>query len=82
MMRSLYRFTDLETKVPINLNVLIDGLSPKTCSLKELLQIFLEHQREILTRRSAFRLKNIDRRLHIIEGLIQAYINLDKVIKS
>tara|TARA_X000001036_G_scaffold388079_1_gene384175 strand:+ start:192 stop:2414 length:2223 start_codon:yes stop_codon:yes gene_type:complete len=81
MMRSLYKFTDLETKIPINLNVLVDGISPKTCDLKELLEIFLEHQRQVLTRRSNFRLENIDRRLFIIEGLIQAYINLDRVIK-
>ena len=81
MMRSLFKNTDLETKIPINLNVLVDGISPKTCDLKELLQLFLEHQRQILTRRSTFRLKNIDRRLDIIEGLIQAYLNLDKVIK-
>ena len=81
MMRSLFKFTDLETKFAINLNVLVDGISPKTCDLKELLQVFLEHQRQILTRRSNFRLKNIDRRLYIIEGLIQAYINLDRVIK-
>ncbi len=81
VMRSLCKFTDLETKIPINLNVLVDGVSPKTCNLKELLQVFLEHQRKILTRISTFRLKNIDRRLHIIEALIQAYINLDKVIR-
>jgi len=81
MIRALYKFTELEVKIPINLNVLIDGVSPKTCDLKELIQIFLEHNREILRRRSAFRLKNIDRRLDVIEGLIQAYINLDRVIK-
>jgi topoisomerase-4 subunit A len=44
-------------------------------------QIFLDHQRDVLRRRSAFRLKNIDRRLNVIEGLIQAYINLDRVIQ-
>ena len=50
LLTSLYQFTDLETKVAVNLNVLIDGISPKVSNLKELLQTFLDHRREILTK--------------------------------
>ncbi len=80
LLTSLYKLTDLETKIPVNLNVLIDGISPKVCDLRELLKIFLDHRREILIRKSTHRLKNIDKRLEIIEGLLQAYVNLDKII--
>ena len=77
---SLYQFTDLETKISVNLNVLIDGISPKVSDLRELLKTFLDHRREILIRRSKHRLENIDRRLEIIEGLLQAFVNLDRII--
>ncbi len=80
LLTSLYQFTDLETKISVNLNVLIDGISPKVSDLKELLRTFLDHRREILIRKSAYRLKNIDKRLEIIEGLLQAFVNLDRII--
>ena len=80
LLTSLYQFTDLETKISVNLNVLIDGISPKVSDLKELLKTFLDHRREILLRKSTYRLKNIDNRLEIIEGLLQAYVNLDRII--
>ncbi len=80
LLTSLYQFTDLETKISVNLNVLIDGISPKVSNLRELLKTFLDHRREILIRKSTHRLKNIDKRLEIIEGLLQAYVNLDRII--
>ena len=80
LLTSLYQFTDLETKISVNMNVLIDGISPKVSNLKELLKIFLDHRREILIRKSTYRLANIDKRLEIIEGLLQAYVNLDRII--
>ena len=80
LLTSLYQFTDLETKISVNLNVLIDGISPKVSNLKELLKTFLDHRREILIRKSSYRLANIDKRLEIIEGLLQAYVNLDRII--
>ena len=80
LLTSLYQLTDLETKISVNLNVLIDGISPKVSDLRELLKTFLDHRREILIRRSTYRLKNIDKRLEIIEGLLQAYVNLDRII--
>ena len=80
LLTSLYQFTDLETKISVNLNVLIDGISPKVSDLRELLRTFLEHRREILIRKSTYRLENIDKRLEVIEGLLQAYVNLDRII--
>ena len=80
LLTSLYQFTDLETKISVNLNVLIDGISPKVSNLRELLKTFLDHRREILIRKSTHRLENIDKRLEIIEGLLQAYVNLDRII--
>ena len=80
LLTSLYQFTELETKISVNLNVLIDGISPKVSDLRELLRTFLDHRREILIRKSTYRLKNIDRRLEIIEGLLQAFVNLDRII--
>ena len=77
---SLYQFTDLETKISVNLNVLIDGISPKVSDLRELLKTFLDHRRGILIRNCNNRLENIDRRLEIIEGLLQAFVNLDRII--
>ena len=80
LLTSLYQFTELEIKISVNLNVLIDGISPKVSDLRELLRTFLDHRREILIRKSTYRLKNIDTRLEIIEGLLQAYVNLDQII--
>ena len=80
LLTSLYQFTELEIKISVNLNVLIDGISPKVSNLRELLRTFLDHRREILIRKSTYRLKNIDTRLEIIEGLLQAYVNLDQII--
>ena len=62
------------------MNVLIDGVTPKVCSLKEVLRAFLDHRREVLIRRSNHRLEKIDKRLEILEGLIIAFLNLDRVI--
>ncbi|MDC3090735.1 DNA topoisomerase IV subunit A, partial [Paracoccaceae bacterium] len=80
LLASLYQLTDLETKISVNLNVLIDGISPKVSDLRELLKTFLDHRREILIRKGTYRLENIDKRLEIIEGLLQAFVNLDRII--
>ena len=80
LMETLFRNSDLESKFSLNMNVLIDGLTPKVCDLKEILLSFLNHRREVLLRRSKFRLKNIDLRLEILEGLLIAFVNLDRVI--
>jgi topoisomerase-4 subunit A len=81
LMESLYRVTDLEIRYGINLNVLgADGI-PRVMNLREILQAFLDHRHEVLVRKSNFRLAAIKRRLEILEGLLVAYLNLDKVIK-
>ena len=80
MMGMLYRNSDLETRFSLNMNVLIDGLTPKVCSLKEVLRAFLDHRREVLLRRSKHRMDKIDHRLEVLEGFIIAFLNLDRVI--
>ena len=80
LMNMLYRNSDLETRFSLNMNVLIDGVTPKVCSLKEVLRAFMEHRREVLVRRSQHRLDKIDHRLEVLEGFITAFLNLDRVI--
>jgi len=81
LMEALFRQTDLEKRFVLNMNVLIDGRTPKVCSLKEVLRAFLDHRREVLERRSRHRLGKIDQRLEILEGFIFAFLNLDRVIE-
>ncbi|MGR3486170.1 MAG: DNA topoisomerase IV subunit A [Paracoccaceae bacterium] len=81
MMGLLFRTTDLEVRIPLNMNVLIDGVTPKVCSLREVLRAFLDHRREVLGRRTRHRLARIDDRLEVLEGLIVAFLNLDRVIE-
>ena len=80
LMNMLFRTTDLENRFSLNMNVLIDGVTPKVCSLKEVLRAFLDHRREVLRRRSEHRLAKIDHRLEVLEGFITAFLNLDRVI--
>ena len=80
LMGMLFRNSDLETRFAMNLNVLIDGVTPKVCSLKEVLRAFLDHRRDVLIRRSRHRLEKIDHRLEVLEGFIIAFLNLDRVI--
>lgn len=80
MMETLFRLTELETRFPLNMNVLIDGRTPKVCGLPEVLRAWLDHRREVLGRRSRHRLERIARRLEVLGGLIVAYLNLDRVI--
>lgn len=80
MMNMLFRNSDLEVRFSLNMNVLIDGVTPKVCSLKEVLRAFLDHRREVLIRRSTHRMEKIDHRLEVLEGFIIAFLNLDRVI--
>ena len=80
MMGMLFRNSDLETRFSLNMNVLIDGLTPKVCSVKEVLRAFLDHRRDVLIRRSQHRMAKIDHRLEVLEGFIIAFLNLDRVI--
>ena len=80
LMGMLYRNSDLEVRFSLNMNVLIDGLTPKVCSMKEVLRAFLDFRREVLIRCSQHRMEKIDHRLEVLEGLIVAFLNLDRVI--
>jgi len=80
LMGSLFKNSDLELRFSLNMNVLIDGKVPKVCSLKEVLRAFLDHRRDVLQRRSQHRIEKIDTRLEVLEGLLVAFLNLDRVI--
>jgi topoisomerase-4 subunit A len=80
LMGSLFRNSDLEVRFSLNMNVLIDGKVPKVCSLKDVLRAFLDHRRDVLRRRSLHRIEKIDARLEVLEGLLIAFLNLDRVI--
>src|SRR6188472_679741 len=81
MMESLFRLTELESKISLNLNVLIKGKIPKVVGLAECLREWLDHLRDVLVRRSNFRKNQIENRLEILGGYLIAYLNIDKVIK-
>ncbi|QJQ31637.1 DNA topoisomerase IV subunit A [Sphingomonas lacunae] len=78
---SLYRLTDLESRLSLNLNVLDAERTPRVMGLKELLENWLRHQFTILVRRSQHRLDRIDERLELVGGYIIAYLNLDRIIE-
>ncbi len=80
LMNMMFRNSDLEVRFSLNMNVLIDGLTPKVCSMKEVLRAFLDFRREVLERRARHRMEKIDHRLEVLEGLIVAFLNLNRVI--
>lgn len=81
LMESLFRTTDLESRISLNMNVLSGGKVPKVMSLKDVLAEWLGHRREVLQRRTAHRLAAIERRLEVLAGYIVAFLNLDEVIR-
>ncbi len=81
LMESLFKLTELESRVPLNMNVLIRGRIPKVVGLAEALSEWLAHRRDVLLRRSRYRLSQIEHRLEVLGGYLVAYLNLDKVIK-
>ena len=81
MMESLYRLTELEARVPLNMNVLVDGVVPRVIGLAEALQQWLDHRRTVLQRRSRHRRAEIEHRLEVLAGMIVAFLNLDEVIR-
>jgi topoisomerase-4 subunit A len=81
LMESLFKLSELETRIPLNMNVLVRGRIPKVVGLAEALTEWLAHRREVLLRRSRFRLGQIEHRLQVLGGYLVAYLNLDKVIK-
>lgn len=81
MMESLFKLTELESRIALNMNVLIKGKVPKVIGLAEALREWLDHRRDVLVRRSNHRLKQIGHRLEVLGGYLIAYLNLDRVIK-
>jgi topoisomerase-4 subunit A len=81
MMEQLFRATELESRFPMNMNVLVDGVVPRVVSLKEALQQWLDHRRVVLQRRARFRLGEIGHRLEIVAGMRIVFLNLDAVIR-
>lgn len=80
VMAQLFSTTELETKFALNMNVLDKNCVPRVMNLKEVLEAYVEHRVEVLTRRTNFRLENIAKRLEILDGYLTAYLNLDEVI--
>jgi topoisomerase-4 subunit A len=81
MMESLFKLTELEARIPLNMNALVKGRVPQVLGLAEALREWLDHRREVLLRRSKHRLAEIEHRLEVLGGYLVAYLNLDKVIK-
>ncbi|MGO9743481.1 MAG: DNA topoisomerase IV subunit A [Roseiarcus sp.] len=81
MMEQLFKLSELEARISVNMNVLVDGVTPRVIGLPEALHQWLDHRREVLLRRSRHRLAAIERRLELIAGMIVVFLNLDEVIR-
>ena len=80
LMESLFKVCDLETRFSLNMNVLHNG-APQVMGLKDVLQAYLEHRREVVVRRAQHRLDKIEKRLHLLDGYLKAFLNIDEVIR-
>lgn len=81
LMESLFKLTDLENRVSLNMNVLDMGVTPRVMNLAEVLRAWLNHRQDVLVRRSNFRLEQIEHRLEVLSGLLIAFLNIDEVIR-
>ena len=81
MMETLFRLTALESRIPLNMNVLTGGIAPRVLNLTEALREWLNHRRDVLLRRSRHRLGQIEKRLEIVRGMLIVYLDLDRVIR-
>ncbi|MFN4005082.1 MAG: DNA gyrase subunit A [Hylemonella sp.] len=80
VLNNLYKQTQLQDTFGINMVALVDG-QPKLCNLKELIEVFLDHRREVVTRRTVFNLRKARERGHVLEGLAVALANIDEFIR-
>lgn len=80
ILNRLYQYTNLQKNFYINMLALIDGLQPRVLSLKEILENYLKHRREVVRRRAEFDLKKAEERCHILMGLVKALDIIDKII--
>ena len=81
LMEQMFRATDLEARIGLNMNVLDRTRTPRVMDLKQVLQAFLDHRDEVLVRRTGFRLGKIAHRLQVLAGMMVVYLNLDEVIR-
>ncbi len=81
LMEALFRHCDLESRFSLNMNVLDNGLTPRVMNIKEVLQAWMEHLKEVLVRRSQYRLEKVLHRLEVLEGYLIVYLNIDEVIR-
>ena len=81
LMESLFKVTELESRTSLNMNVLDSTRTPRVMDLKEVIQSYLDHLREVLIRRSKQRLEKIYNRLEVLDGYMKAFLNLDEVIR-
>ena len=81
MMETLFKFSELETRFAMNMNVLVDGVTPRVVSLDEALRQWLDHRRVVLQRRARHRHAAIVRRIEQLEGMVIVFLNLDEVIR-
>ncbi len=81
LMESLFKISDLETRFAVNMNVIDPTGTPRVMGLRDCLVAFLGHRRDVLQRMSAWRLDKIEKRLHLLDGLMIAFLNLDEVIR-
>ncbi|MEM6411953.1 MAG: DNA topoisomerase IV subunit A [Pseudomonadota bacterium] len=80
LMESLFKTSELESRFSLNMNVLHQG-APQVLGLREVLRAYLDHRREVVVRRAEFRLDKIEKRLHLLDGYLIAYLNIDEVIR-
>ena len=81
LMETLFRATALETRFPLNMNVLTADRTPRVMGLREVLRHWLDHRHEVLQRRTRHRLAAIERRLEVLDGFLAVFLNLDEVIR-
>ena len=81
LMETLFRATALETRFPLNMNVLTAERTPRVLGLREVLRAWLDHRQEVLLRRTAHRTAAVERRLEILDGFLKVFLNLDEVIR-
>jgi topoisomerase IV subunit A len=81
LMEQLFKTTDLEQRIPLNMNVLDRGIAPRVMSLADALKAWLEHRKDVLLRRTQHRIDQIAHRLEVLDGYIVAFLNIDAVIK-
>jgi len=81
VLNKLYKHTPLQSTFGVNMVALVDGVEPRTLSLKQLLEYYIAHQKEVVTRRTKFELDRAEKRAHILEGYLIALDNLDEVIE-